>query len=130
MGSEQSSSQLAQVAQQFREVAALLRQARGEPKDNVAPGQPMKSQNPGKPVPGETMAKSEPGASGSNASGTTEALDLRHLDIELQQQARHNWGRLPGHLRTEILQGAGKKSHPEYTQRIKSYFDEITKPAK
>lgn len=108
----------------------MLRQARGEPKENLPPGQPLKSQNPSKPMPGETMAQSEPGEGGGNASGASTLPDLSHLDAELQQQAKSNWGRLPGHLRTEILQGAGKKSHPEYTQRIKSYFDEITKPAK
>lgn len=70
------------------------------------------------------------GEGGDTASGVDVAPDLSHLDEELQQQARQNWGRLPGKLRTEILQGAGKKSHPEYSQRIKSYFDEITKPAK
>ena len=70
------------------------------------------------------------GEAGETPNGTTTPPNLNHLDGELQQQARRNWGRLPGQLRTEILQGAGKKSHPEYTQRIKSYFDEITKPAK
>ena len=67
---------------------------------------------------------------GGDGSGTNVTVDLRQLDAELKRQASRNWGRLPGQLRTEILQGAGKKSHPEYTQRIKSYFDEITKPAK
>ena len=123
-------SDFAQAAQQFRDVAAMLRQTRGEPKEDLAARQPMKSQKPGKPMPGEPQQNSEPGESGANASGTTATPDLSHLDLELQQQARQNWGRLPGQLRTEILQGAGKKSHPEYTQRIKSYFDEITKPAK
>lgn len=81
-------------------------------------------------MPSEPNVKSEPGEAGGNAAGTTATLDLSHLDSELQQQARSNWGRLPGQLRTEILQGAGKKSHPEYTQRIKSYFEQITKPTK
>ena len=123
-------SDFAQAAQQFRDVAAMLRQTRGEPKENLAARQQMKSQKPGKPMPGEPQPNSEPGEAGADASGTTATADLSHLDIEIQQQARQNWGRLPGQLRTEILQGAGKKSHPEYTQRIKSYFDEITKPAK
>ena len=123
-------SDFAQAAQQFRDVAAMLRQTRGEPKENLAARQPMKSQKPGKPMPGEPQPNSEPGEAGDNAQGTTATPDLSHLDVELQQQARQNWGRLPGQLRTEILQGSGKKSHPEYTQRIKSYFDEITKPAK
>jgi hypothetical protein len=55
--------------------------------------------------------------------------DIHQLDAELDGQAQQNWGKLPGQLRTEILQGSGKRSHAEYKQRIKSYFDEIAKPA-
>jgi hypothetical protein len=123
-------SPVAQTADRFREAAAVLRQARGEPKENLAGGQRMEAHPRGRPMPGEPDAKSEPGEAGGSAAGVDAAPDLSHLDAELQQQARQNWGRLPGKLRTEILQGAGKKSHPEYTRRIKSYFDEITKPAK
>jgi hypothetical protein len=138
----QSSSSLAKAAGQFREVAALLRQTRQELKPNSSPGKSSPKSQPGKStsdesLADESLAESEPGEgepgkgeAGETPNGTTTPPNLNHLDGELQQQARRNWGRLPGQLRTEILQGAGKKSHPEYTQRIKSYFDEITKPAK
>ena len=123
-------SQLAQAAEQFRDVAAMLRQIRGEPKENSGGRKPRDSQRPASRIPGEDHADSKPGEGGNAATGNTSSADLSELESELQKQTRHNWGRLPGQLRTEILQGAGKKSHPEYTQRIKSYFDEITKPAK
>jgi hypothetical protein len=55
--------------------------------------------------------------------------DLKQLDTELKKQAQRNWGRLPGQLRTEILQGANKKPRPAYANQIKSYFEEISKPA-
>ena len=138
----QSSSSLAKAAGQFREVATLLRQTRQELKPNSSPGKSSPKSQPGKStsdesLADESLAESEPGEgepgkgeAGETPNGTTTPPNLNHLDGELQQQARRNWGRLPGQLRTEILQGAGKKSHPEYTQRIKSYFDEITKPAK
>ena len=115
----------------------MLRQTRQELKPNSAPGKSSPKSQPGKAASDESLAESEPGEgepgkgeAGETPNGTTTPPNLNHLDGELQQQARRNWGRLPGQLRTEILQGAGKKSHPEYTQRIKSYFDEITKPAK
>ncbi len=126
----QNEPQIGEAAELFRELAAMLRQARGDLKPDPVAGKPFKSEQPGKPIDSDSRMQSEPGEAGGNAMGTKSAPDLSHLDIELQQQARSNWGRLPGQLRTEILQGAGKKSHPEYTQRIKSYFDEITKPAK
>jgi hypothetical protein len=54
---------------------------------------------------------------------------LKQLDAELKKQGQRNWGKLPGQLRTEILQGANKKTRPEYAKQIKSYFEEIAKPA-
>jgi len=55
---------------------------------------------------------------------------LAPLDTRLKPQAQRNWGQLPGQLKTEILQGANKKPRPEYARQIKSYFDEISKPAR
>jgi hypothetical protein len=128
------SSGIAQAAEKFRELAELLRGARADSKANSESGQRMRSQQTAQAMPADPQDRNpepgEPGQSGNSAAGTNSVPDLSHLDTELQQQARSNWGRLPGHLRTEILQGAAKKSHPEYTERIKSYFDQITKPAK
>ena len=75
------------------------------------------------------QAASQPSREGHNSAGGASVADNSgNLDVELPQQLKQDWGRLPGRLRTEILQGAGKKTHPEYSQRIKAYFDEITKP--
>ena len=121
---------LAIAAEQFRQFAKLLKAANGSARDSRPKSRPQRGTPLARSIPREPSSSSKSGESGEMAQGTDSAPDLGHLEIELQQQARQNWGRLPGKLRTEILQGAGKKSHPEYTQRIKSYFDEITKSAK
>ncbi len=98
-------------------------------------GQPGTGQ-PGGPPPAQTQASGESGepgqpggAAGSGGRGAQVDADLKQLDTELKKQAQRNWGRLPGQLRTEILQGVNKKPRPEYAKQIKSYFEEIAKPA-
>ena len=121
---------LATAAEQFREFAKLLKAASGSARNSRPKSRSQKATPLARSISREPASNSKSGESGEMAQGTESAPDLGHLEMELQKQARQNWGRLPGKLRTEILQGAGKKSHPEYTQRIKSYFDEITKQAK
>jgi hypothetical protein len=69
------------------------------------------------------------GSVAGGAAGQASETDLQRLEAELKKQGQRNWGRLPGQLRTEILQGASKKPRPEYAKQIKSYFEEIAKPA-
>ena len=38
-----------------------------------------------------------------------------------------DWGKLPGHLQTEILQGAQKNPNGDYARLIRMYFTEIAK---
>jgi hypothetical protein len=94
-----------------------------------ASGSPQGAQqaqaNPGN-QPGEP---GESGAGGTGGGGANVDAELKQLDVELKKQAQRNWGRLPGQLKTEILQGANKKPRPEYAKQIKSYFEEIAKPA-
>ena len=96
----------------------------GAPKSQGKPGRAMQAQANGEPAP-----PGEPGAAMANGGGEADPADLGQLDTELKRQAQRNWGKLPGNLRTEILQGASKKPHPEYAKQIKSYFEEIAKPA-
>ncbi len=128
-------SQLVQTAEQFRQASSALRRAaRGEQEvnaqagQNKSPGQNQPSRNPQAPAGDEPPQPSEPGQGVAAGDGPDEA-ELGQLDSQLKQQAQRNWGRLPGQLRTEILQGANKKPHPEYAKQIKSYFEEIAKPA-
>lgn len=128
-------SQLAQTAEQFRQASAALRRA-------LHGAQPASEQagtnsKPGQNKPGRDQAQtgelptdsSEPGQAVASGGGGAEDADLGQLDSQLKQQAQRNWGKLPGQLRTEIMQGANKKPHPEYAKQIKSYFEEIAKPA-
>ena len=135
-GGKGGGSQLAQSAGQFRQAAATMRRAlhgegeadgsngQGTPKGQGKPGRAMQAQANGEPDP-----PGEPGAAMANGGGEADPADLGQLDSELKKQAQRNWGKLPGSLRTEILQGASKKPHPEYAKQIKSYFEEIAKPA-
>ena len=135
-GGKGGESQLSQSAGQFRQAAATMRRAlrgegeadgsngQGAPKGQGKPGRAMQAQANGEPAP-----PGEPGAAMANGGGEADPADLGQLDTELKKQAQRNWGKLPGSLRTEILQGASKKPHPEYVKQIKSYFEEIAKPA-
>ena len=97
---------------------------RGQPNGKNKPSRAMQAQANGEPMPpGESD-----GAMALGGGGNAES-ELGQLDSELKKQAQRNWGKLPGSLRTEILQGATKKPHPEYAKQIKSYFEEIAKPA-
>ncbi len=129
----QDESGLAQSASQFRKAAAAMRRVLNE----GGPQQAGNSQQLGQPgQEAQSESESQPGepgqpggaAAGGGANAQTDA-DLKQLDNELKKQAQRNWGRLPGQLRTEILQGASKKPRPEYARQIKSYFEEIAKPA-
>ncbi len=49
---------------------------------------------------------------------------------ELEKLRSRNWGQLPGHLQTEILQAAQKKPNGDYAKLIKLYFEEIARTQK
>ncbi len=132
---EPGESQLAQTAEQFRQASAAMRRAlHGEQEANAQAGQ---NKMPGQNKPSreqQAQAGAEPPQPGEPGQGVAggggpDAAELGQLDSQLKQQAQRNWGRLPGQLRTEIMQGANKKPHPEYAKQIKSYFEEIAKPA-
>ncbi len=133
--SEPGESQLAETAEQFRQASAAMRRALHGEQDanaqagqNKAPGQNKSSREQQAQAGAEPPQPGEPGQ-GVASGGGPDAAELGQLDSQLKQQAQRNWGRLPGQLRTEILQGANKKPHPEYAKQIKSYFEEIAKPA-
>ena len=69
----------------------------------------------------------QPSQSGGGEGGMGSAGDLTPLEQQLQQQAMKNWGKLPGNLKTEILQSAQRKANGDYAKLIKLYFEEIAK---
>lgn len=128
---------LAQAAQEFRQAADAMRQAaKTSGQQMAANDQSAKSRGQGD-SPRESVEQESPDDAtnrpGGGTPGQSDAAqvesDLKLLDAELKKQAQRNWGKLPGQLRTEILQGATKTPRPEYAKQIKSYFEEIAKPA-
>ena len=129
-------SALAQSAEQFRRAADLLRRAARQNGDSQGPGKPGQQPGPASGDlaemagdPGEPGEPVQPGGAAGTGAGNESDADLKQLEGELKKHGQRNWGKLPGQLRTEILQGANKKPRPEYARQIKSYFEEIAKPA-
>lgn len=128
---------LARAAQEFRQAADAMRQAAkgsGQQTASKDPGSKSRmpgdsQQGPSEESPDETVAGQAGGGTPGQSEGAQVDLDLKLLDAELKKQTHRNWGKLPGQLRTEILQGANKTPRPEYAKQIKSYFEEIAKPA-
>jgi len=128
---------LARAAEEFRQAAAAMRKAAQASGQSVASNDPSsKSRQLGDPQQDPSEPSQDPGEASlagggppGQFDGAQAEADIKHLDAELKKQAQRNWGKLPGQLRTEILQGANKKPRPEYAKQIKSYFEEIAKPA-
>ena len=72
------------------------------------------------------MVELTPGTQGGNqGTGAQAAVDLRQLESQLKSLSGRDWGQLPGHLRTEIIQAARRKPNSDYAKLIKHYFQEI-----
>jgi hypothetical protein len=132
-GQGQPGSAIAQSAKQFRQAADAMRRAAnsdGQPSSKGGLNPPPQ----GDPQQAQADPNGEPGAAGPGGGNTGSGVtgtsgDLNELNAALKKQTPRNWGQLPGQLKTEILQGANKRPRPEYEKQIKSYFEEITKPA-
>ena len=130
-GQEPAPSDLAQSADQFRQAAGAMRKAihGSDPGRQAAQQQSSKSGPSGNSQPGDPGQPGMPGGEVAGGAGSQTELEIKNLEQELRKQSQRNWGQLPGQLKTEILQGASKKPRPEYARQIKSYFEEIAKPA-
>lgn len=121
----QQSSALAQSAQSLQEAAKSLGQA----------AQQLQGGVPGKGPPSNSTAQAsspsqsqgQPSGKGSEGPGAQGEFPLKALEAELQRQNREDWGQLPGHLRTEILQGNKQKTEGDYARLIKLYSEELLK---
>jgi len=109
----QSSQGLANSAESMRQAAQALAQAAQQ----VQPGQSKSEQT----------AQNQPSPDGESGAGADAPVDLSDLDSELQRLSQREWGRLPGSLRTEILQAAGRKPNSDYAPLIKFYFQQIAR---
>ena len=117
----QAARQLAQPggAESSKEISEAMRQA--------AKGlRAAASSSRGKPSPG-------PGGSPSSLASTNprdgeagrDAPHLAELKEEIRAKTGRAWGELPGHLRSEILQGSQGKYRDDYARLISLYFREI-----
>ena len=86
-----------------------------------APGQPQPSAESMARVGDPQAATLDPQ---SQAAGET-APDLAQLQELVRAKTGRNWGELPGHLRTEILQMSQGRYRDDYARLIQLYFREI-----
>jgi hypothetical protein len=52
-------------------------------------------------------------------------VDISQLRSQLERLSSRDWGKLPGHLQTEILDAARNGNNSDYERLIKSYFQDI-----
>jgi len=111
---------LAKSAKQLRKAARSLSKAAR----NLQPGQadPRKLAVP--PGPNDPNSKD---TSGNAGTGSSMASELKRLEAELARLSGRAWGRLPGTLKTEILQAARRDPNGDYAQLIRFYFEEISR---
>ena len=120
--SSQKDGALAKSAKQLRKAARSLSKAAR----NLQPGQadPRKLAVP--PGPNDPNSKD---TSGNAGTGSSMASELKRLEAELARLSGRAWGRLPGTLKTEILQAARRDPNGDYAQLIRFYFEEISRSA-
>jgi hypothetical protein len=106
------------AAEALRQVADLLRAACNCEKPGSLAGQ--------KPADGRGSEGQSEG-SGSPGSGNRGPSDLSELEVQLGEVSERDWGRLPGTLRTEIVESSQRRARGDYARLIRRYFDEISK---
>ena len=111
---------LAKAASQLRRAARSLSQA----SKNLQPGQADPNKIAAPPGPNDPDSKDTSGKAGT---GSSMAMELKRLEAELARLSGRAWGRLPGTLKTEILQAARRDPNGDYAQPIRFYFEEISR---
>ncbi|MBM80922.1 MAG: hypothetical protein CMJ78_10050 [Planctomycetaceae bacterium] len=117
-GSQSSQSQSS--SQSLRQAAEALSQAAQQMRGNRQSNSNQSSQT-------SQMASQSQGESAGGMEGT---IDLKELLQNPSKYSQRDWGKLPGHLKTEIIQGARKKLNGDYAKLIKLYFQEIAQQPK
>jgi hypothetical protein len=114
---------LSKTARQLRKAARSLSQA----SKNLQPGQADPNKNAAPPGPNDPDSKDTSGKAGT---GSSMAMELKRLEAELARLSGRAWGRLPGTLKTEILQAARRDPNGDYARLIRFYFEEISRPGR
>jgi len=132
-GAQQSPGPLSATAQNLRRAAQSFQQAAQQLglNPNGQQGQGQNGQQAGQGQPGQNSSQNDqPGGNpqdGGDGNGAKATLDLRQVESKIKNMSLQDWGRLPGHLRTEILQGAKRRPNSDYAKLIKLYFRDIAK---
>ncbi|MCA9017796.1 MAG: hypothetical protein KDA77_20905, partial [Planctomycetaceae bacterium] len=114
-----------EAAEALKRAAESLSQAATELKSKAQQGS-----DPGKGQQSQTASKNMAPGKGqgeSEGGGAKTSVDFTQLQTKLKAMSSRNWGELPGHLDTEILQGSRSRTDPEYARLIKHYFEAIAK---
>ena len=114
-----------EAAEALKRAAESLSQAATELKSKAQQGS-----DPGKGQQSQTASKNMAPGKGqgeSEGGGAKTSVDFTQLKTKLKAMSNRNWGELPGHLDTEILQGSRSRTDPEYARLIKHYFEAIAK---
>ncbi|QDT41145.1 hypothetical protein Pan241w_12050 [Gimesia alba] len=114
-----------EAAEALKRAAESLSQAATELKSKAQQGS-----DPGKGQQSQTASKNMAPGKGqgeSEGGGAKTSVDFTQLKTKLMAMSNRNWGELPGHLDTEILQGSRSRTDPEYARLIKHYFEAIAK---
>lgn len=123
---QQRNGALAAAADALQQAAELLSDATQQlAADGSQSGDNQSGDNQGQS--NQQPSSQQPGL-GNSGTGAFVAGDTGGpLDTELKRRAMKNWGKLPGNLKTEILQSSQRKANGDYAKLIKLYFEELAK---
>lgn len=110
---------LRQAAEQLSQAAERLQADVGKPQSGNRPRSISANQ--------QQAANNSNPSSSSGEQGNQGPGDLSTPEGDLLKQAQRNWGKLPGTLKTEILQSSQRKANGDYSKLIKLYFEELAK---
>lgn len=117
------------AAESFRQAATALRRAARSMSQGSSPSQ---AQTPGQNSSQQTAANPGSGQGGNEPNQVAQALaaaSLAEAPHSNLMGGTRNWGRLQGHLKSDLLDGGALSSHPEYRRQIQRYFETIAQPA-
>ncbi len=119
-GQDAGQGPLSRTASQLRRAARSLARASRK----LQPGQPQDNNSVAPPGQDDPTSRDTKGNTGT---GSSVPMELKRLEAQLQRLSGRAWGRLPGSLKTEILQAARRDPNGDYAKLIRFYFEEIAR---
>ncbi|MFP6769140.1 MAG: hypothetical protein VB859_13290, partial [Planctomycetaceae bacterium] len=122
-GQDAGQGPLSRTASQLRRAARSLARASRK----LQPGQPQDNNSVAPPGQDDPTSRDTKGNTGT---GSSVPMELKRLEAQLQRLSGRAWGRLPGSLKTEILQAARRDPNGDYARLIRFYFEEIARDSR